>query len=79
VTNADLDIRKVVENAILTSASAVILAHNHPSGIALPSQDDYVATDRAKAALKTIGVELVDHIIVADGDYVSMANSGYLV
>jgi DNA repair protein RadC len=79
VTNAELDIRKVVENAILTSASAVILAHNHPSGIALPSQDDYAATDRTKAALKTIGVELVDHIIVADGDYVSLASSGYLM
>jgi DNA repair protein RadC len=78
VTSAELDIRRVVENAILTSASAVILAHNHPSGIALPSRDDYIATDRVKAALQTIGVELVDHIIVADGDYVSMAHSGYL-
>ncbi|MDD5930995.1 MAG: DNA repair protein RadC [Oscillospiraceae bacterium] len=76
--SAVLDIRQVVENAILTSASAVILAHNHPSGIALPSQEDYGVTDRARKALATIGVALTDHIIVADGDYVSMADSGYL-
>ena len=59
-------------------ASAVILSHNHPSGVALPSPEDYTTTDRAKEALATIGVELADHIIVADGDFVSMADSGYL-
>jgi DNA repair protein RadC len=68
----------MVENAILSSASAVILAHNHPSGVALPSPEDYAATDRAKAALATIGVALSDHIIIADGTFVSMADSGYL-
>ena len=79
VASADLDIRKLMENAILTSASVVILAHNHPSGVALPSPDDYVATDRAKSALQSIGVQLADHIIVADNDFVSMADSGYLL
>lgn len=79
VSAAALDIRQVVENAILTSASAVILSHNHPSGIALPSQEDYAVTDRVKSALDTIGIVLTDHIIVADGDYVSMADSGYLL
>lgn len=78
VANAELNIRRVMENAILTSASAVILSHNHPSGIALPSQDDYAATQRVQEALRTIGVALTDHIIVADGDFVSMADSGYL-
>ena len=78
VSSTELDIRRLVENAILTSASAVILSHNHPSGIALPSQDDYNTTEQAKAALATVGVTLVDHIIVADGDFVSMAESGYL-
>lgn len=78
VSSADLDIRRIVENAILSKASAVILAHNHPSGVALPSQDDYAATDRVQAALSTVGVALADHIIVADGDYVSMADSGFL-
>ena len=77
IASAGLDIRKLLETALLSSASAVILAHNHPSGIALPSADDFVATDRAKAALESIGVQLADHIIVADGDFVSMADSGY--
>ena len=78
VTSADLDIRRLVENALLTGASAVGLAHNHPSGVALPSRDDYAATDRAKTALAVVGVALTDHIIVADGDFVSMADSGYI-
>jgi len=73
----NLDIRKVVENAILYSASSVILAHNHPSGIALPSRDDQTATDQAKAALEAIGVRLEDHIIVTDRDFVSFSQSGY--
>ena len=78
VTNAELNTRQVVENAILTSASVVILSHNHPSGLALPSEEDYAATNRIRAALAAIGVELADHIIVSDGDFVSMADSGYL-
>lgn len=78
VASADLDVRRLVENAILTGASAVILAHNHPSGVALPSDGDYTANMRVRAALNAIGIELADHIIVADGDFVSMADSGYL-
>ena len=78
VASADLDVRRLVENAILTGASAVILAHNHPSGVALPSDGDYTATMRVRAALNAMGIELADHIIVADGDFVSMADSGYL-
>lgn len=76
--HADLNIRKLMENALLTSASAIILSHNHPSGIALPSPEDYATTQQVQAALKTIGVPLVDHIIVADDDFVSMADSGIL-
>ena len=75
----NLDIRKLVENALLSSASSVILAHNHPSGVALPSDDDHTATQQARAALEAIGVQLADHIIVADGDFVSFFDSGYFV
>ena len=78
IASAALDVRKLVENAILHSASSVVLAHNHPSGIASPSHEDYAATDRARNALETIGVALADHIIVADGDFVSLAETGYL-
>lgn len=79
VSAASLNVRTVVENAVLTGASAVILAHNHPSGVALPSQEDLATTRQIADALKTIDVPLVDHIIVADGDYISFAQSGYLI
>ena len=75
---AELNIRRLVENALLSSASAVILSHNHPSGIALPSREDYATTQQAQDALRTIGVDLLDHIIVAEDDYVSLADSGIL-
>ena len=78
VGSAPLDVRKIVENAILNSASAVILAHNHPSGIAQPSQEDFAATEQVQAALATIDVPLSDHIIVADRDFISFSGSGYL-
>ena len=77
--SANLNIRRVVETALLTSASAVILAHNHPSGVALPSPEDESATRQVRQALETINVLLADHIIVADDDFVSMADSGLLV
>lgn len=75
----DLDIRQMVENALRTCASAVVLAHNHPSGIALPSANDYAATERARDALKAVDILLADHIIVADGDFVSFRDSGFLL
>ena len=78
IASAALDVRTLVETAILPSASSGVLAHNHPSCIASPSHEDYAATDRARNALETIGVALADHIIVADGDFVSLAESGYL-
>jgi len=77
VNGVELNIRNLVGNALLTNASAVILSHNHPSGVALPSSEDFTTTDRVRTALESVGVQLVDHIIVADGDFVSMRDSGY--
>ena len=74
-----LSVRQVVENALLSGASAVVLAHNHPSGVALPSENDRAVTLWVRDALKTMDIRLLDHIIVADGDYVSMNQSGYLL
>ena len=79
IASADLDVRRLVENAILTGASAVILSHNHPSGVALPSENDRAVTLWVREALNTIDIRLLDHIIVADGDFVSMNQSGYLL
>ena len=77
VASADLDIRRLVENALLTGASSVVLAHNHPSGVALPSADDVQTTRRIAAALSAVEVTLIDHIVVAEGDFISMTQSGY--
>ncbi|MBQ2830831.1 MAG: DNA repair protein RadC [Oscillospiraceae bacterium] len=79
VSSVNVNIRKIVQYAILSNASAVVLAHNHPSGIALPSNDDTVTTLEVIDALKLIGVEVLDHIIVADDDYVSMRESGIIL
>ena len=73
-----LCLRQAVENALLSGASGVFLAHNHPSGVALPSRADVQATVQVRDALKRLDIRLIDHIIVADGDYVSMASSGLL-
>lgn len=78
VGSIDLNLRRIVENALRSQAVMVVLSHNHPSGVALPSQQDRTATDMVREALETVGVRLVDHVIVADNDYVSMAESGLL-
>ena len=72
-----LSIRQVVENALLSGAAGVVLGHNHPSGVALPSADR-AATLQVRDALATMDIRLLDHIIVADGDFVSMEASGLL-
>lgn len=77
VNSANVPIRRVVEIALAEGASTVVLAHNHPSGIAIPSGEDLATTRRLYAALSTVDVILADHIVVADDDYVSMIQSGY--
>ena len=71
-----VSVRQVVDLALRSGASAVILAHNHPSGVALPSRADQTMTRQVADALRPLGIRLLDHIVVADGDYVSMADSG---
>ena len=76
VNSANVPIRRVVEIALAVNATTVILAHNHPSGIALPSGEDVLTTKRLAAALDAVEICLADHIVVADDDYVSMVQSG---
>lgn len=77
VNSAGISVRKIVETALAANATTVVLAHNHPSGIALPSAEDIQTTRRVAAALRSVDIQLVDHIVVADDDYVSMAMSGH--
>ncbi len=71
-------IRKLVEEALACKAVSVILAHNHPGGTMAPSQEDLDATKAAKAALETVGIRLLDHLIVAGDNYCSLREDGYL-
>lgn len=76
VNYASVPIRRVVEIALEDGASSVVLAHNHPSGLAVPSGDDIHTTRRLAMALSAVEIQLVDHIVVADNDFVSMVQSG---
>ena len=78
VNSVDTGIRRIVEKALKVRASSVIIAHNHPDGIALPSREDEVFTRALYNALETVGIRLEDHIIVAEDDYTSMADTGLL-
>lgn len=73
-----LDSRKIVETALEHQASSVILAHNHLNGIPLPSEADRAFTLALRPLLQSLGIQLLDHIVVADGDFVSMVDSGLL-
>ena len=77
VNSAGISIRKIVETALAANATTVVLAHNHPSGIAIPSGEDVQTTHRIADALRAVEIHLVDHIVVADDDYVSMVMSGH--
>lgn len=70
--------REVVKRCLHNNAAAVIFAHNHPSGIAEPSQADVSITQRLKIALNTIDVRVLDHIVVGSRDVVSFAERGLL-
>ena len=78
VNAVHISIRKIVAEALAADAAGVLLAHNHPGGNALPSDSDKLVTFQAYKALKLVSVQLVDHIIVADDDFVSLADSGLL-
>ena len=76
VNSAGISVRRIVEMALASKASSVVLSHNHPSGVALPSAEDVMTTRRVAAALDAVEIILPDHIIVADGDFVSLTQSG---
>ncbi len=78
ITSASISVRKVVQAALNQNAVSVVLAHNHPGGYALPSQEDIDTTRTLQTALRAVGIVLADHIIVADDDFVSMADDGHL-
>jgi DNA repair protein RadC len=70
--------REVVKQALSANAAAVILAHNHPSGVAEPSQADERITRRLKAALELVDIRLLDHLVIGDGISTSLASRGMI-
>ena len=72
-----ISIRKIVETALKFNSARLIIAHNHPCGNALPSTDDLETTRRVRDALRYVGVTLDDYIIIAEDDFISLAQSGF--
>ncbi|MCY1183330.1 hypothetical protein D9M73_239400 [compost metagenome] len=70
--------RQVIKRALAHNAAALILCHNHPSGVAEPSQADRVLTRRLKEVLALVDVRVLDHFIIGDGDPLSMVEYGWL-
>jgi len=68
--------REVVRHALVLNAGAVVLAHNHPSGVAEPSRADEYLTQTLKSALALVDVRVLDHVVVGQGQVVSMAERG---
>lgn len=78
IDGASVPPREVVRQALAHNAAAVIFAHNHPSGIAEPSQADRWLTGRLKQALSLIDIKVLDHIVVGDSEAASFAERGLL-
>ncbi|MDL2215925.1 DNA repair protein RadC [Ruminococcaceae bacterium OttesenSCG-928-N02] len=74
-----IKMKRILAEVLETSATSVVLAHNHPAGSALPSQDDILVTNHIQRTLRQINIELVDHLVVFNDDFVSMRDSGYLL
>lgn len=78
IDNTTVYPREVVKQALARNAAAVILAHNHPSGVAEPSEADQLITRRIRDALDLVDVRLLDHFVVGDGACVSLAGRGLI-
>lgn len=70
--------REVYKTAILSNASSIIIAHNHPSGKSEPSHEDIVLTNRLDEAGKIIGIKLMDHLVIGFDEYYSFKEEGML-
>ena len=79
INSAAIPIRRVVEITMASNASSVVIAHNHPSGLAIPSDEDILTTKRLDQTLRSVDVGLEDHIVFADGDFTSMVQSRFFV
>ncbi|MEG2144240.1 MAG: DNA repair protein RadC [Oscillospiraceae bacterium] len=77
IDSVNINIREIVKQCMDVSASVVVIAHNHTQGFAMPSDADKFATITLLKTLAPLSIELIDHIIVARDDYVSLKESGF--
>jgi DNA repair protein RadC len=70
--------REVMKTAVLTNAASILIAHNHPSGDPTPSQEDISVTERLVQAGEIMGIEVLDHLIIGDGEFISLKEKGYM-
>ena len=70
--------RDTLKSCLLSSAAAIILLHNHPSGATEPSREDIEITRRLKEASDILGIKLLDHIIVSESEFTSFVSRGFL-
>lgn len=78
MTQASVYPREIVKEALQLNAAAVLLTHNHPSGVAEPSRADEMLTQTLKSALALVDVRVLDHLVVAGGQVTSFAERGLL-
>jgi DNA repair protein RadC len=78
IDGASVHPREVVKLALAKNAAALLLAHPHPSGVAEPNQADELITQRLKDALSLVDIRVLDHLVVAGGDVISMAERGLI-
>lgn len=78
LTNSPIHPREAFRDAVREAAHSVIFVHNHPSGDPEPSRDDMAVTERLKSTGNIIGINVLDHIIIGDGKYVSLKEKGIL-
>ena len=75
VHSLTISTRKIIEAALNVNATTVVLAHNHPGGFAIPSEEDKATTHRLAKVLADVDIVLADHIIVSDDEAISMVAS----
>ena len=77
VNSVETSIRRIVETALKNKASSVIMAHNHPDGLAIPSKEDDAVTKKISESLSMVDITLADHLVIAEEEFVSYGDSGF--
>ena len=78
IDSAPVFVREIAKESLYLNASALIIAHNHPSGISTPSEADKAVTENIRVALELFNIRVLDHFVIGSGEYHSFAENGWL-